>query len=68
MVAAERVPFVVIGENVHATRSYARQGRNVGVVDGAEHLPFRDVNGTARACPIAPLPIAQSTESRAPSA
>ena len=51
MIAAERVPFVVIGENVHATRSYARQGRNVGLVDGVEHLLFRDVNGIGACLP-----------------
>lgn len=61
MPATERVPFVVIGENVHATRSYARQGKNVGVVDGVEHVLFTDVAGAARSCPIAE-PVAQSKD------
>jgi hypothetical protein len=53
MSTGERVPFIVIGENVHATRSYARSGRNIGVVDGVEHVLFRDASGAERACPIA---------------
>jgi 5-methyltetrahydrofolate--homocysteine methyltransferase len=61
MPATERVPFVVIGENVHATRSYARQGKNVVAVDGVEHLAFRDVAGASRTCPIA-APVAASAE------
>jgi 5-methyltetrahydrofolate--homocysteine methyltransferase len=61
MTAAERIPFVVIGENVHATRSYARQGRNVALVDGAEQVLFIDAGGASRVCPIA-APIAASAD------
>lgn len=61
MTSTERVPFVVIGENVHATRRYSRQGRNVVTMDGVEQLVFQDMAGAARSCPIAD-PIAASAE------
>jgi 5-methyltetrahydrofolate--homocysteine methyltransferase len=61
MPAIERIPFVVIGENVHATRSYARNGKNLVAVDGVEQLAFRDVAGAPRTCPIA-APVAASAE------
>jgi 5-methyltetrahydrofolate--homocysteine methyltransferase len=57
----ERVPFVVIGENVHATRSYARAGKNIVVVDGAERVAFLDASGAERTCPIAE-PVAASAD------
>lgn len=57
----DRVPFVVIGENVHATRSYQRAGKNIVLVDGVEHVAFRDATGTERTCPIAE-PVAASAE------
>ncbi|HEY5628726.1 MAG TPA: dihydropteroate synthase [Candidatus Limnocylindrales bacterium] len=61
MTMAERVPFVIIGENVHATRSFARQGKNVVTVDGVEAIAFRDASGAERTCPIA-APVAGSSE------
>jgi Pterin binding enzyme len=57
----ERTPFVVIGENLHATRSFARQGRNLVTIDGVEQLAFRDVEGAERTCPIA-APVTASAE------
>jgi 5-methyltetrahydrofolate--homocysteine methyltransferase len=54
-------PFVVVGENVHASRTCARRGASMTVIDGEECLRFEDAAGSARTCPIA-LPIAQSTE------
>ena len=61
MAPAERVPFTIIGENVHATRSLARQGRNVVTVGGVEAVAFRDASGADRTCPIA-APVAESAE------
>lgn len=61
MSKAERVPFVIIGENVHATRTFARQGRNVATVDGVEVVTFRDASGAERRCPIS-SPVAESSE------
>ncbi len=61
MAPSDRVPFTIIGENVHATRSYARQGKNMVSVAGEERLGFRDVSGAQRTCPIA-APVAASTE------
>ncbi len=57
----ERTPFVVIGENLHATRSFARQGRNLVTIDGGEHLAFRDVAGAERTWPIA-APVTASAD------
>jgi 5-methyltetrahydrofolate--homocysteine methyltransferase len=61
MPATERIPFTIIGENVHATRSYARQGKNLVTVEGVERLTFRDIAGAERTCPIA-APVAASAE------
>lgn len=61
MTSPERIPFIVIGENVHATRSYQRQGRNLVTVDGAELVVFKDVSGATRTVPIAD-PVAASAE------
>jgi 5-methyltetrahydrofolate--homocysteine methyltransferase len=62
MASADRVPFVIIGENVHATRSFARQGKNIVTVDGAEEVAFKDpATGADRTCPIC-TPVAESTE------
>ena len=61
MPAPDRIPFVVIGENVHATRAFARQGKNVTTVDGVEVVAFRDASGAERTAPIAPA-IAESSE------
>lgn len=57
----DRIPFVIIGENVHATRSYARAGKNIVLVDGVEHVAFKDGAGVARMCPISE-PVAASAE------
>ncbi len=61
MTAAERVPFTVIGENVHATRSVARQGRNIVRVGDVELVAFRDASGSERTVPICG-PVAESAE------
>ncbi len=62
MESAERVPFTIIGENIHATRSFARQGKNVVTVDGIEAVAFRDAaTGADRTCPIC-APVAASAE------
>lgn len=61
MASAERVPFTIIGENVHTTRTFARQGKNMVTVDGAEAIAFKDASGADRTCPIAE-PIAASSE------
>ena len=61
MPATDRIPFVIIGENVHATRSFARQGRNIVTTDGVEVVAFRDAQGVERTCPIAPA-IAESSD------
>lgn len=61
MTSPERVPFIVIGENVHATRSYQRQGKNLVTVEGVEFVAFKDVTGAARTVPISE-PVAASAE------
>ena len=61
MASAERIPFVIIGENVHATRSFARLGKNLVTVDGVESVAFKDVTGAERTCPIS-TPVAESAE------
>ncbi len=62
MTPADRVPFTIIGENIHATRSFARQGKNVVTVDGVEAVAFKDaVTGADRTCPIC-SPVATSAE------
>jgi hypothetical protein len=61
MTSAERVPFVVIGENVHATRSYQRRGKNIVTVGGVEFLAFNDVSRNYRTLQIAD-PVAASAE------
>jgi 5-methyltetrahydrofolate--homocysteine methyltransferase len=50
---ADRIPFVVIGENVHATRIVKRDGRHVGGGDGSEHVVFVDAKGQDRIMPMA---------------
>jgi 5-methyltetrahydrofolate--homocysteine methyltransferase len=59
--AAPAGPFVVIGENVHASRTCARRGPNVSTLDGSEVLTFQDAAGRARTCMIA-APVARSKE------
>jgi 5-methyltetrahydrofolate--homocysteine methyltransferase len=57
----ERVPFTVIGENVHATRSYQRQGRNIVTIEGEEFVAFKDVADASRTVRISD-PVAASAE------
>jgi 5-methyltetrahydrofolate--homocysteine methyltransferase len=62
MSSAERAAFTIIGENVHATRSFARHGKNIVTVDGVEAIAFRDASTDAdRTCPVA-TPVAESAE------
>ena len=61
MAEIERVPFTVIGENVHATRSVARQGKHVVRVGDVEVVAFGDVTGAERTVPICG-PVAESAE------
>ena len=61
MTSADRIPFVIIGENVHATRSFARQGKNLVTVGGVEAIAFKDAAGADRRCPIS-TPVAESAE------
>jgi hypothetical protein len=61
MASSDRVPFTIIGENVHATRTYARKGKNIITVDGEQRLAFHDVSGAERTCPIA-ASVAASTD------
>jgi 5-methyltetrahydrofolate--homocysteine methyltransferase len=60
MFAADRVPFTIIGENVHATRSVARTGKHIVTVDGAELIAFQDATGVARTCPISGMVAASN--------
>lgn len=62
MASADRVPFIIIGENVHATRSFARKGKNIVLAGDAEAVAFKDpATGADRTCPIAE-PVAASAE------
>jgi 5-methyltetrahydrofolate--homocysteine methyltransferase len=61
MTEAERIPFTVIGENVHATRSVARGGKHIVRVGDVEVIAFRDVTGAERTVPICG-PVAESAE------
>jgi 5-methyltetrahydrofolate--homocysteine methyltransferase len=46
-------PFIVIGENIHATRVVLRGGQRVAALpDGRPGLPFTDESGTDRILPI----------------
>ena len=40
--------FVVIGENIHTTRSLKRNGKRIQVQDGVEGVPFVDIEGNQR--------------------
>jgi len=55
-------PFLVIGENIHATRSLARTGRHI-LEDGAGGLAvaFTDTSGVPRTMPLA-APIAAGSD------
>lgn len=50
---SERIPFIVIGENVHATRSVKRDGIHVEGGDGNEQVKFVDAQGVNRLMPMA---------------
>ncbi len=58
---SDRIPFVVIGENVHATRSVKRDGIHVEGGEGAEQVIFVDVRGTDRLMPLA-APVRASSD------
>ena len=48
-----RGPFVVIGENIHATRVLLRSGARVAALpDGSPALPFADDEGAERLLPV----------------
>jgi 5-methyltetrahydrofolate--homocysteine methyltransferase len=48
-----RRPFIVIGENIHATRVVLRAGQRVAALpDGRPGLPFTDESGTDRVLPV----------------
>jgi len=48
-----RGPFIVIGENIHATRVLLRNGARVtSLPDGRPGLPFTDEGGTERVLPV----------------
>jgi 5-methyltetrahydrofolate--homocysteine methyltransferase len=40
--------LIVIGENIHATRTLSRKGPRIATIDGQEVIRFTDPNGTAR--------------------
>jgi len=45
-------PFIVVGENIHATRVVLRNGRHVVAEGDREWLVFRDVDGADRRLPV----------------
>ncbi|MEI7745165.1 MAG: dihydropteroate synthase [Chloroflexota bacterium] len=54
--------FLVIGENIHATRTLARTGRHITTIDdGRPAIGFADAAGVARTMPIA-QPIAAGSD------
>jgi cobalamin-dependent methionine synthase I len=53
MTATVRGPFIVIGENIHATRVLLRSGARVASLpDGRPALPFTDDGGVERLLPV----------------
>jgi 5-methyltetrahydrofolate--homocysteine methyltransferase len=53
MTDTARGPFIVIGENIHATRVLLRSGSRVAALaDGRPALPFTDEDGIARLLPV----------------
>jgi cobalamin-dependent methionine synthase I len=50
---SERIPFVVIGENVHATRIVKRDGIHMDDSGGNEQIVFVDAGGANRLMPLA---------------
>jgi hypothetical protein len=57
----DRTSFVVIGENIHATRSISRRGRHVVRVGDAEQIAFVNAGGHELTVPIA-APVADSAD------
>jgi hypothetical protein len=54
MTERTRGPFIVIGENIHATRVVLREGQRVAALpDGQPALPFTDEAGVERLLPVA---------------
>jgi 5-methyltetrahydrofolate--homocysteine methyltransferase len=49
---AEAAPFIIIGENIHATRVLLRSGRNVAADAAGEWIVFRDATGAERRLPV----------------
>ena len=45
-------PFIIIGENLHATRVVSRSGRLVARDGDAEWLTFTDADGADRRLPV----------------
>src|SRR5450759_4996078 len=59
---AARRSFVVIGENIHATRTLKRDGHHVRRdADGREFVAFADAAGMLRTMPLA-APIVAGSE------
>jgi len=53
MTDTDRGPFIVIGENIHATRILLRSGARVAsLADGGPALPFADDEGVERVLPV----------------
>lgn len=51
-------PFIVIGENIHATRVLLRSGARVGSLpDGSPVLPFTAADGSERLLPVPPAAV-----------
>jgi 5-methyltetrahydrofolate--homocysteine methyltransferase len=50
--AGPESPFVIIGENIHATRVLSRTGRNVAADGAGEWVVFRDAAGDERRLPV----------------
>lgn len=59
--SSDRESFVVIGENIHATRTVSRQGRHVVRAGDAELIAFRDADGRDRTMAIA-NPVAEGAD------
>lgn len=57
----QQARFIVIGENIHATRVVLRDGPKVSIEDGRVAIKFTGNDGVARLLPIAE-PIAASSE------
>jgi 5-methyltetrahydrofolate--homocysteine methyltransferase len=63
MTDTSRGTFLVVGENLHATRVLLRSGARVATTpDGRPALPFEDAHGTARLLPVPDAAIEGSAE------